>query len=76
MELSRADHSVSPPRVDIPREYNAAEDLIGRNLAGGPSGKTAYIDDARQPTATASWRSGSTASPRRSRRSGSTWSSA
>ena len=46
MELSRADHSVSPPRVDIPREYNAAEDLIGRNLAAGRADKTAYIDDA------------------------------
>ena len=46
MELSRADHTVSPPRVDIPREYNAAEDLIGRNLAAGRGGKTAYIDDA------------------------------
>ncbi|HUJ88051.1 MAG TPA: benzoate-CoA ligase family protein [Burkholderiales bacterium] len=46
MELSRADHSVSPPRVDIAREYNAAEDLIGRNLAAGRADKTAYIDDA------------------------------
>ncbi|MGA8005822.1 MAG: benzoate-CoA ligase family protein [Burkholderiales bacterium] len=45
MELSRADHSVSPPRVDIAREYNAAEDLIGRNLAAGRADKTAYIDD-------------------------------
>ena len=46
MELSKADHSVSPPRVDIPREYNAAEDLIGRNLTAGRAEKTAYIDDA------------------------------
>jgi benzoate-CoA ligase len=46
MELSRADHSVSPPRVDIPRDYNAAEDLIGRNLAAGRAGKTAYLDGA------------------------------
>jgi len=46
MGLSAADHSVSPPRVDIPRDYNAAEDLIGRNLAAGRAGKTAYIDDA------------------------------
>ncbi|MGA7985766.1 MAG: benzoate-CoA ligase family protein [Burkholderiales bacterium] len=45
MELSRADHSVSPPRVDIARDYNAAEDLIGRNLAAGRSDKTAYLDD-------------------------------
>jgi benzoate-CoA ligase len=31
--------------MDIPREYNAAVDLIGRNLAAGRGGKTAYIDD-------------------------------
>jgi benzoate-CoA ligase len=46
MGLSKADHSVSPPRVDIPREYNAAEDLIERNLAAGRAEKTAYLDDA------------------------------
>jgi benzoate-CoA ligase len=45
MELSKADHSVSPPRVDIAREYNAAEDLIGRNLAAGRAQKIAYLDD-------------------------------
>jgi benzoate-CoA ligase len=31
--------------TDIPRDYNAAEDLLGRNLAAGRAGKTAYIDD-------------------------------
>jgi benzoate-CoA ligase len=31
--------------MEIPREYNAAVDLIGRNLAAGRGGKTAYIDD-------------------------------
>jgi len=46
MNLSSADHSVSPPRMEIPREYNAAEDLIGRNLAAGRGRKAAYIDDA------------------------------
>ena len=46
MGHSKADHSVSPPRVEIPRDYNAAEDLIGRNLAAGRGQKTAYIDDA------------------------------
>ncbi len=46
MKHSKADHGASPPRVDIAREYNAAEDLIGRNLAAGRAGKTAYIDDA------------------------------
>ena len=44
--LSTADHGASPPRVKIPRDYNAAHDLIERNLAAGRAGKTAYIDDA------------------------------
>ena len=43
--LSTADHRVSPPRIDIPRDYNAAHDLIERNLQAGRSAKTAYIDD-------------------------------
>jgi len=44
--LSRADHSVSPPRIDIPRAYNAAHDLVERNLLAGRGDKTAFIDDA------------------------------
>jgi benzoate-CoA ligase len=48
MGLSKADHSVSPPRVDIPRDYNVAEDLIERNLGAGRGAKVAYIDDAGQ----------------------------
>jgi benzoate-CoA ligase len=44
MHLSRADHSMSPPRVEIPRDYNAAHDLLARNAAR--SRKTAYIDAA------------------------------
>ena len=44
--LSTADHSVSPPLVEIPRDYNAAHDLIERNLAAGRARKVAYIDDA------------------------------
>ena len=43
--LSKADHSISPPVVTIPRSYNAAHDLIERNLAAGLGGKIAYIDD-------------------------------
>lgn len=42
MNLSRADHATSPPRVEIPREYNAAHDLLERNA--GRSGKVAFID--------------------------------
>jgi benzoate-CoA ligase len=49
-ELSQADHSVSPPTITIPRDYNAAHDLIERNLAAGRAGKLAYIDDAGRYT--------------------------
>ena len=50
MGLSTADHSVSPPRIEVPREYNAAHDLIERNLAAGRGPKIAYIDDAGEYT--------------------------
>lgn len=43
--LSTADHSVDPPVVTVPRDYNAAHDLIERNLVAGRGGKLAYIDD-------------------------------
>ena len=43
--LSRADHLITPPQVTIPRDYNAAHDLIERNLAAGRANKIAYIDD-------------------------------
>jgi benzoate-CoA ligase len=36
--------------MSIPRDYNAAEDLLGRNLAAGRGAKLAYIDDAGQCT--------------------------
>jgi benzoate-CoA ligase len=44
-ELSAADHDVSPPKITVPREYNAAHDLIERNLRAGRSGKAAFVDD-------------------------------
>ncbi|MGH8263921.1 MAG: benzoate-CoA ligase family protein, partial [Steroidobacteraceae bacterium] len=44
-QLSSADHSVSPPVIEIPREYNAAHDLLERNLRAGRAKKLAYIDD-------------------------------
>jgi benzoate-CoA ligase len=47
---SSADHSTSPPRVQIPRDYNAAHDLIERNLAAGHGGKAAFIDDGGRHT--------------------------
>jgi len=46
MELSRADHSVSPPSIEIPREYNAAHDLLERNMRIGRAEKVAFHDDA------------------------------
>jgi benzoate-CoA ligase len=42
MQASSADHSVSPPAVHIPRDYNAAHDLLQRNA--GRAGKVAFID--------------------------------
>jgi benzoate-CoA ligase len=36
--------------ITIPRQYNAAYDLIERNLAAGRAGKVAYIDDAGRYT--------------------------
>ncbi|MDP2817027.1 MAG: benzoate-CoA ligase family protein [Polaromonas sp.] len=48
MNLSRADHSASPPRVDIPRDYNAAHDLLARNT--GRPDKLAFIDAASGAT--------------------------
>jgi hypothetical protein len=50
MNLSTADHSVAPPRIDVPRDYNAAHDLIERNLAADRGAKIAYIDDAGETT--------------------------
>ena len=42
MQLSRADHRSTPPRVEIPRDYNAAHDLLERNVSR--AAKVAYID--------------------------------
>ncbi len=42
MQLSQANHQVSPPVVEIPRQYNAATDLLMRH--GSRADKPAYID--------------------------------
>ena len=42
MHVSRADHTSSPPVVEIPRDYNAAHDLLARNAARPD--KVAFID--------------------------------
>ncbi len=44
-ELSTADHGSSPPRIVLPRDYNAAYDLIERNLRAGRAAKPVFIDD-------------------------------
>lgn len=41
---------MNPPAVDIPRDYNAAHDLIERNLRAGRAGKVAFVDDAGRYT--------------------------
>jgi benzoate-CoA ligase len=46
LESSWADHSQIPPIVHVPRQYNAAHDLVERNLRAGRGGKTAYFDDS------------------------------
>jgi len=48
--LSTADHDASPPLVQIPRNYNAADDLLGRNLSAGRGGKLAICDDQGEYT--------------------------
>src|SRR5207245_2828829 len=42
--------ALEDPAVEHPRPYNAAVDLIGRNLAAGRGNKVAYIDDTRSCT--------------------------
>ncbi len=42
MHLSHADHSTRPPRVEIPTDYNAANDLLARNASRAE--KVAFID--------------------------------
>ena len=36
--------------AELPKDYNAAEDLVGGNMEAGRGGKVAYIDDAGQCT--------------------------
>jgi benzoate-CoA ligase family protein len=47
--FSTVDASHSPPRVTLPRDYNAAVDFVDRHVAEGRGGKVAFIDD-RGPT--------------------------
>ena len=47
LELSKVDQSQSPPYLHVPKQYNAAHDLIQRNLRAGLADKIAYVDDER-----------------------------
>ena len=42
--FSSVDATARPPRVDIPREYNAAHDIVDRHLRTERAGHTAIID--------------------------------
>jgi benzoate-CoA ligase len=44
-ELCDIDLTTSPPRVLVPDRFNAAHDLLERNLRAGRAGKVAFIDD-------------------------------
>lgn len=46
LKLSTFDHGSTPPGVLFPRQYNAAFDLIERNLQAGRANKHVFIDDA------------------------------
>ena len=43
--LSEVDVSHSPPRVTVPRDYNAAVDFVDRHVDQGRGGKVAFVDD-------------------------------
>ncbi len=45
MDFSVTDLTSSPPRVVFPRAYNAAIDLLDRNVAEGRGDKIAVVDD-------------------------------
>jgi len=46
MDLSEIEHRGGVPGVCFPDAYNAAHDLLQRNLLAGRADKTAYMDDA------------------------------
>ena len=48
--LSRSHAGSSTPRIEIPRAYNAAHDLVERNLEAGRADKVAYVDDRGRTT--------------------------
>ncbi len=49
-DLSSAEHFGAAPQLTIPRNYNAAHDLIERNLLAGRADQPAFIDDRHSLT--------------------------
>jgi benzoate-CoA ligase len=50
MDLCEIDTTTSPPALRIPDRFNAAHDLLERNIRAGRSPKTAFIDDVGSHT--------------------------
>ncbi|HTV94401.1 MAG TPA: benzoate-CoA ligase family protein [Steroidobacteraceae bacterium] len=50
MELAQVDALSTPPRLRVPERFNAAYDLVERNLRAGRAAKLAYIDDSGRYT--------------------------
>lgn len=50
VELSKIDRSQSPPRVELPRSYNMAVDLLHRHVLEGRGDRVAVIDDEGRHT--------------------------
>jgi benzoate-CoA ligase family protein len=48
--FSEVDASVSPPRVSVPREYNAAVDFLDRHVLEGRGARIALRDDRAEVT--------------------------
>jgi benzoate-CoA ligase len=46
MDIAHVDTMSNPPLLRIPERFNAAHDLLERNLRAGRADKIAYIDDA------------------------------
>ena len=45
MHFATIDRSVTPPRVEVPRDYNLAAELLEGHVAGGRGARIAVIDD-------------------------------
>jgi benzoate-CoA ligase family protein len=50
MSYSEIDHGAAPPRVAIPRDYNAAVDFVDRHVVEGRGDRVAFTDDRTSMT--------------------------